>query len=68
MSKEKEAVEFVLKELIGALQILVKLYRRKARYKRYRPAMRSAFANRALGIEKAIKAISSILPEDSSMG
>ena len=42
--------EYVLEEL----ESIAELYRRKSNYKRYSKGMKSAFRNRAVGIEKAL--------------
>lgn len=53
----------MLKHITEELGTLADLHRRKSHYKRYKLGMRRAFANRALGLEKAIKVVSGVFPE-----
>ena len=60
----REQIDFVLRHITEELQLLADLHRRKSRYKKYRPGMRRALTNRAVGLEKAIKIVESVFPED----
>lgn len=64
MSKAREQVEVVLSLISDELDLIAGGYRRKARYKRYSVGMRSAFANRAYGVERAKKVVQNIFPEN----
>ena len=63
METDREKVAFVLTHITEELELLADLHRRKSKYKRFKQGMRRAFANRALGLEKAIKVVSTTFPE-----
>ena len=65
MDDHNESIRFVLNHVAEELQLLADLHRRKSRYKKYKAGMRRAFTNRALGLEKAITIVQSVLPEDT---
>lgn len=56
-----DKAELLRSETIDELQAIADLYRRKSRYKRYSSGMKSAFKNRAVGIETSIKTIERVM-------
>lgn len=56
---ENQTIMFMRDHVIDELTILADLYRRKSKYKKYSKGMKSAFKNRACGIERAISTIDS---------
>ena len=57
----EEAVSLLREHIIEELRELAKFYRRKANYKKYSKGMKSAFKNRAVGIDRSITTIDSYL-------